>query len=598
MADQEKVSILLADEDALRRDGLSAVLNGAPGFDIVATCADGDSAMDRIRAVRPDVAVVDLNLPRVHGIELVRRVRGEGLATRVVIMSGSADDDIVREAVRAGADGYLVKNGPARHLVDAISYVRDGGQYFSPQLRRDGLDRHLLQEPPRAPAAQAAPAPPPPAPEPERTPEPRRARPEDRDRDDRDADRGSDRGSDRDVDRDRRPRERDDYDREYDRGDRDDRDFDDRDRRDYDTDRPSRAARSRYQSTPRGPRRRTADPQRFRERLREESRQDFGDHDYEILGHMAEGIQPLLDRLDEIEYRIGSMESGDAPVPSDVRGWLTGEIADTFQPRGAGSARLGRSVQEIEARLPQLIEEAVTTRFNQMAGKLQQEIEETHIRTLETFVKNIQTKLVARVVALETQMVEHAEAVQQLRDSSQRTEDNLGRLISGVDRLAAELPGRLAAAGAGVAGYLPPAEGEPVKKPRRPSKPLKFSITSPIVFWPVLIVFVLIVAGLVALSRDQRSKLKAETPATPVAPAPVAAAPAAVPAAAPGDTAAQLQAAQDAADAKDYQKAENLYRTIIALQPANLDALKGLASVLYREDKIEESAAILDKLPK
>ena len=104
-----------------------------------------------MRELRPDVAVVDLNVPKLHGIELVRRVRGEALGTKVVIMSGTTDDDIIREVVRAGGDAYLLKNGPSRHLIDAISYVRDGGQYFSPQLGRDGRDRRLLEETPRVP---------------------------------------------------------------------------------------------------------------------------------------------------------------------------------------------------------------------------------------------------------------------------------------------------------------------------------------------------------------------------------------------------------------------------------------------------------------
>ncbi len=133
----------------MRRDGLAAVLQGASQFEVVAQCPDGETAIDQIRRLRPDVAVIDLNLPRVHGIELVRRVRSEALGTKIVILSGTADDEIVREVVRAGGDGYLLKNGPARHLIDAISYVRDGGQYFSPQLRRDGRDRHLLEETPR-----------------------------------------------------------------------------------------------------------------------------------------------------------------------------------------------------------------------------------------------------------------------------------------------------------------------------------------------------------------------------------------------------------------------------------------------------------------
>src|SRR3954453_14658090 len=108
MAVAGKISILLADEDALRRDGLSAVLSGNSNFDVIADVADGNAAIGRIRDLRPDVAVIDLNLPRVHGIELVRQVRAEALPTKIVIMAGTADDDIVREVVRAGADAYLL----------------------------------------------------------------------------------------------------------------------------------------------------------------------------------------------------------------------------------------------------------------------------------------------------------------------------------------------------------------------------------------------------------------------------------------------------------------------------------------------------------
>src|SRR5579872_304729 len=372
MTSSEKITILLADEDALRRDGLAAVLQGTPHYDVVAQCPDGESAFARIRELRPDIAVVDLNLPKLHGIELVRRIRSEALGTRVVILSASAEDEIVREAVRAGADAYLLKNGPARHLIDAISYVRDGGQYFSPQLQRDGLDRRILEEPPR-PRAQAP--------------------PEMAGRDE--------------ADEDERPR-------------------------------ASRRA---------APRRGAGSP-RLRERIREDAHDgDLGDRDYEILEMMAEGIRPILDRLEDIEGRIGDMETGEAPVPGNVRGWLDRQMADTFADTPAGrEVSLSRSVTEIEARLPKMIEEAVTNRFQNMATKLQQEIEETHLRTLETFVRNIQVKLVQRVSALETDMAKQADAMNQLREYSQRTEDNLSRLITGVDRLTQELPKRLAAA--------------------------------------------------------------------------------------------------------------------------------------------------------
>ena len=145
----ETLTVLLADDDALRRDGLAAVLESAQNIKVVARCQDGNEALEEIRNHQPRVAVVDINLPQVHGIELVRRVRAAGSGTKVIILASTTDDEIVREVVRAGADGYLLKNGPARHLVDAIRYVCDGGQYFSPQLGRDGRDRHLLEEPPR-----------------------------------------------------------------------------------------------------------------------------------------------------------------------------------------------------------------------------------------------------------------------------------------------------------------------------------------------------------------------------------------------------------------------------------------------------------------
>lgn len=334
MVASDKITILLADEDALRRDGLAAVLRGATQFEVVAQCPDGEAALEQIRKLRPDVAVVDLNLPRLHGIELVRRVRGEMLGTKVVILSSTTDDDIIREVVRAGGDGYLLKNGPARHLIDAISYVRDGGQYFSPQLRRDGRDRHLLEETPRVPPERAT--------------------------------RGDERYADEDEEE---PSERQEPTAES-RGARE-----------------SRYARSK-RSASRGTGRRTSDPQSLRERLREDSgTEDLEERDYEILSMMADGIRPILDRLDEIEGRVGEMETGDAPVPSNVRNWLSTQIADTFQdPRSTSrDVALGRTVGDLEARLPQMIEEAVTTRFHNMASKLQQEIEETHVRTLENF---------------------------------------------------------------------------------------------------------------------------------------------------------------------------------------------------------------------
>jgi DNA-binding NarL/FixJ family response regulator len=370
----QRVTILLADEDALRRDGLSAVLAGTANFDVVGGVPDGEAALKEIRETHPNIAVVDLNLPKLHGIELIRRVRAEDLGTRIVILAGTTDDEIIREVIRAGGDGYLLKNGPARHLVDAISYVQDGGQYFSPQLRRDGRDRHLLEEPPRQFA------------------ESRR------------------------FETSRSPNEPDDVTPDDSAPD---------DRRGFEEER--RSPKIRTARTRRG--RRAADPRQLRERIREDSGgSDLSDRDYEIMSMMADGIRPILDRLDEIDNRVAQMEEGDEPVPANPRGWLTSQLAETLGDNRGTAMSVRGTASELEARLPEMIEEAVTLRFNQMAGKLQEQIEETHVRTLETFVKNIQVKLVQRVSALEQDMSRQAEAMHQLREYSQRTDDNLSRL--------------------------------------------------------------------------------------------------------------------------------------------------------------------------
>ena len=540
-----KLSILLADEDALRRDGLSAVLSG--NFEVISSVADGESALTGIRTPRPDVAVIDLNLPRVHGIELIRRVRAESLATKIVIMSSTDDADIVREAVRAGVDGYLLKNGPSRHLIDAISYVHDGGQYFSPQLGRDGRDRHLLQEP-----ARTAPAGPRESPSPDSREMPREVRHDEEGRRDQS---GDDEGADREE---AAPR-------------------------------PGRSTRR-------------SEPRTMRQRLREDtSSSSMNDRDYEIMSAMADGIRPILDKLEEIDSRVAMMESGDVEIPGDPRTWLSTELAQTIGMKNTREAALSnRSVDDFEARLPQLIDEAVTKRFSQMAGKLQQEIEETHVRTMESFVKNVQVKLVQRVTALEHDMSRQAATMNQLREYSQRTEENLGRLISGVDRLAQDLPRRLAAAK--VESEAVESEDNLKPAPHKVKRRSGTGVRIPKGVWAGLVglvMFGLVGWGIVTLvveppdapASESTSGAQPEGDGKGKVPSPGVRGGAV-------DTKTKIQAAQEAMDHKDYAVAEDVYRTVLKTEPNNVEAIKGLASVLFREDKTEEAAEILDKLPK
>jgi DNA-binding NarL/FixJ family response regulator/tetratricopeptide (TPR) repeat protein len=545
MPDKQKITVLLADEDVLRRDGLASVLRENTEIEVVAGCADGQTALEKIRDLCPEVAIVDLNLPGLHGIELVRRIRGESLATKIIILSGTMDEEIVREVVRAGADAYLLKNGPARHLTDAISYVRDGGQYFSPQLRRDGRNRDLLEEPPRI---------------------------------------SPDHGDDSGVSGD-------------------------------DNGHPRQNRRSRP---------RTADPARLRERLREETSRNLQDRDYDIMAEMADGIRPILDRLDEIEDRVVDMESGSQPLPPDPRGWLSEQLNDTLTTSRASQERGARtSYRGMEAKLPELIEEAVTKRFQSMAGKLQAEIEEQHVRTLETFVKNIQVKLVQRVSVLEHNMQHQAEAMLQLREYNQRTEDNLSRLITGVDKLAQELPKRLAAAqqqqgeivveqpmrkSLGEAGVRDAGQRDiGGQKDRRPAQASGINRKKllPIAFWVFVLaaITVAVVYG-IRSGKDDSSNAKAppvgkEIEAARSKAIADASKPPALPAVAAGtDTKTKLDAAKQYMDRQEYSTAEDIYKQVVASDPKNVDALAGLASALYRQNKMEESADVLERIPK
>jgi len=98
------------------------------------------------------------------------------------------------------------------------------------------------------------------------------------------------------------------------------------------------------------------------------------------------------------------------------------------------------AVDELEAELPRLIEEQVALRIQQMTATLQQELETAHVRALEAFVQDVNVKLVKRISALETNITSQGEAMSELRGHLRRTEDNLVRLITGVERLTRDLP--------------------------------------------------------------------------------------------------------------------------------------------------------------
>jgi DNA-binding NarL/FixJ family response regulator len=150
MHDLAATTVILADDHAIVREGIAA-LCASNGMRVLGQVSDGGAAVEMIKAMNPDFAILDLHMPGMTGVEAVRRLRTAGSTVRLVILSISREENTVLEALRAGADAYLLKDGPSRHLLDAINFVRDGGVYVSPMLRGVGLfarnDRSRPEDP-------------------------------------------------------------------------------------------------------------------------------------------------------------------------------------------------------------------------------------------------------------------------------------------------------------------------------------------------------------------------------------------------------------------------------------------------------------------
>jgi DNA-binding NarL/FixJ family response regulator len=134
------ITLVLADDHGILREGVAAFCAARPELKILGQCADGAEAVDLILALKPDFAVLDLNMPKVSGLDVIRRVRHAKSETKLLVLSISRDESLIREIFRSGANGYLLKDGPARHLFDAINYIQDGGQYLTPLIRRESID--------------------------------------------------------------------------------------------------------------------------------------------------------------------------------------------------------------------------------------------------------------------------------------------------------------------------------------------------------------------------------------------------------------------------------------------------------------------------
>lgn len=128
-----KMRVLIADDHTMVRESLVGVLRAEADIEVVAQAADGIEALEQAELTRPDVVVADLSMPRLNGIEVVRRLRERLPDTRVLVLTMHQEDEYVLQAVRAGAAGYLVKDSAASELVAAVRQLHAGRGYFGPR---------------------------------------------------------------------------------------------------------------------------------------------------------------------------------------------------------------------------------------------------------------------------------------------------------------------------------------------------------------------------------------------------------------------------------------------------------------------------------
>ncbi len=130
----EAVRVLVVDDHDLLREGVGAVLASFTDLDVVGEAGSGEAAIDAVDDLRPDVVVMDLVMPGMGGVESIRRIRATRPDVGIVALSSFADAVQVREAMDAGATGYLVKSVEAESLVKAIRAAADGIATFSPEV--------------------------------------------------------------------------------------------------------------------------------------------------------------------------------------------------------------------------------------------------------------------------------------------------------------------------------------------------------------------------------------------------------------------------------------------------------------------------------
>jgi DNA-binding NarL/FixJ family response regulator len=138
---QEIVRVMIAEDHAVVREGLAAIIDDEPDMEVIALAANGSEALELYRRERPDVAVMDLQMPVMDGADAIAAIKGEHPGARFVVLTTYDGDEDIYRALRAGAQGYLLKDSPPDQLLGALRAVHSGRKLIPPEIAQKLAER-------------------------------------------------------------------------------------------------------------------------------------------------------------------------------------------------------------------------------------------------------------------------------------------------------------------------------------------------------------------------------------------------------------------------------------------------------------------------
>ena len=139
--------LLLADDHEIVRKGLRALLEAEPGWQVAAEAADGRDAVEKAQQIKPDIAILDISMPSLNGLEATRQIVKGISQTKVLVLTMHDSDPLIQQVLEAGARGYLLKSDAARDLVAAVDALRLNKTFFTPKVARLVLEGYLDKSP-------------------------------------------------------------------------------------------------------------------------------------------------------------------------------------------------------------------------------------------------------------------------------------------------------------------------------------------------------------------------------------------------------------------------------------------------------------------